>query len=216
MTDHEHHHGRRGGDRTGPTATPDGHRDQEFLVCGTSIDTLLTQVADGRGPDRDAHQENCVHCQAALAEYDRLWSPLRDLAAQQVTAPAGSMEAALARIRSAIDDSDYAALRGADGTTRIAARVVVAAARYSAESVPGVRVALSRDLSGHREAGSEITAGVAGASTALEITLAADYGRPLHQLAADVRRAVVTKVRHLTDLEPVEVTVIIDDVFTEP
>ncbi|MFG1634049.1 Asp23/Gls24 family envelope stress response protein [Pseudonocardia alni] len=191
-------------------------RDRDTLTCGRSVDTLLTQVAGGRGADRDVHQQGCVHCQAALAEYDRLLSPLRDLAAEQVIAPEGPMEEALARIRSAIDDSDYATVRTADGLTRVAARVVVAAARHSAEGVPGVRVALSRDLSGHRDSDSEVTAGVAGASTALEITLAADFGRPLHQLADDVRRAVVATVRHLTDLEPVQVTVLIDDVFTEP
>ncbi len=38
----------------------------------------------------------------------------------------------------------------------------------------------------------------------------------LTQVADDVRRAVVATVRHLTDLEPVQVTVLIDDVFTEP
>lgn len=185
----------------------------DHLVCGRSLDELLEQVSAGHGDRLDAHQRECVHCRAALGEYDRLWSPLRELAAEHVSAPEGRIEAALARVRGAIEDPDHAVLRSPHGVTRIAARVVVAAARHSAESVPGVRVALSRNLTGH-PTDSEVTAGVAGSSTAIEITLAADHGRPLHQLGDEVRRAVVARVRRLTDLDPVDVTVIIDDVLT--
>lgn len=189
----------------------DGRRD-DVLACGRSRDALLEQVAEGRGGDRDAHQRGCVHCQAGLGEYDRLWSPLRELAAEKVTAPEGRIDEALARIRGAVEDPGYAVLRSAGGVTRVAARVVVVAARNSAQDVPGVRVALSRALTG-RAGDSGVLAGVAGASTAIEITLAADYGRELHVLGEQVRRAVVARVRRLTDLEPVQVTVIIDDVL---
>jgi uncharacterized alkaline shock family protein YloU len=105
---------------------------------------------------------------------------------------------------------------------------VVAVARESAQAVPGVRVALGKhitsrtgdrsDVRGHDAAvnpagGAEVVAGVAGRSTAIEITLAADYGADLHRLGEHVRAAVAAEIRALTDLEPVQVTVIIDDIF---
>lgn len=185
----------------------------DLLPCARSRDELLDQVARGDAATLDTHQDHCVHCQAALAEFDRLWSPMRDLAAEEVDTPEAGIDAALARIRGAVEDTDYATLRGPQGTTRVAARVIVVAARHSAHEVPGVRVALSRELTGTHDADSEIQVGVAGTSTVIEITLAADYGRSLHQLAADVRRAVTERVRHLTDLEPVQVIVIVDDVL---
>jgi hypothetical protein len=53
----------------------------ERLRCGRRVeDVLLAQVAAGHGDDRDAHQRRCPHCQAALAEYDRLWAPIVELA----------------------------------------------------------------------------------------------------------------------------------------
>lgn len=208
MTGHEH-------DRTGDQASGCGHIPlrPDLLPCARSRDDLLDQVARGDAATLDPHQNHCVHCQAALAEFDRLWSPMRELAAEQVDTPEAGIDAALARIRGAVEDTDYATLRGPQGTTRVAARVVVVAARHSAQEVPGVRVALSRDLTGPHDTDSEVHVGVAGTSIVIEITLAADYGRSLHQLAADVRRAVTDRVRHLTDLDPAQVIVIIDDVL---
>ena len=211
MTSHEH-------DRTGPGSpdSDDGHFPlrPDLLPCARSRDDLLDQVARGDAATLDPHQNHCVHCQAALAEFDRLWSPMRELAAEQVDTPETGIDAALARIRGAVEDTDYATLRGPQGTTRVAARVVVVAARHSAQEVPGVRVALSRNLTGsQQDTDSQVHVGVAGTSAVIEIILAADYGRSLHQLAADVRRAVTDRVRHLTDLDPAQVIVIIDDVL---
>lgn len=203
-------------------STPE--QDSDRLSCGRAADETLTQVADGRGDQRDTHQQQCPHCQAALAEYERLWAPLHALAAEQVTAPDSIIDAALARIRGAVQ-TDYGVLDSEHGVTRIAARVVVVTARESAQRVPGVRVALSKYVSaglGRRgggdplgeDRGAEVTAGVAGRSTAIEITLAADYGQNLPNLAERVRTEVAQRVRTLTDLEPVQITVIIDDVLT--
>ncbi len=193
----------------------------ERLPCGRLVEDVLAQVAAGRAGERDDHQQQCLHCQAALGEYDRLWAPVRELAGQQVTAPESIVENAMRRIRGAVEHRDYGVLDSGQGRTRIAARVVVVAARETAQAVPGVRVALSKHLADRAGAagagtdlgGAEVSAGVAGRSTAIEITLAADYGIDLRRLGAQVRAEVVSRVRELTDLEPVHVTVIIDDVF---
>lgn len=182
--------------------------DDSRLTCGRPVEDVLAQVAEGHGTHRDTHQQHCPHCQAALAEYDRLWGPVRELTAQRVTAPESIVESALRRIRGAVEHIDYGIVESSHGVTRIAARVVVVTARETAQAVPGVRVALSRHLGD-----SAVRAGVAGRSTAIEITLAADYGLDLHALAEQVRRQVEAKVRTLTDLEPVQITVIIDEVL---
>lgn len=187
---------------------------EHLLRCGRSADELLDQVAGGRGHLRDDHQRDCVHCEAALGEYGRLWTPMADLAAEEVTAPEGRFDRLVRRLRGVLYDPDHAVLPGPDGVTRIAARVVVVTARRSAQSVPGVRVALSRTLTDAADSGDDVVVGVAGASTAVEIVLAADYGEDLNALADRVRATVAERIRALTDLTATRITVVIDDVLT--
>jgi uncharacterized alkaline shock family protein YloU len=199
----------------------------ERLSCGRPVEEVLAQVADDRTAELDAHQRQCLHCRAALAEYDRLWAPVRELAAEKVVAPTSMVEIALGRIRGAVEHIDHGVLESAQGSTRISARVVVVTARETANSVPGVRVALSRHLIDPATNGpgagvapdlvgpNGVAAGVAGRSTAIEITLAADHGIDLQRLGERVRAEVITRVRDLTDLEPVHVTVVIDDIFDQ-
>jgi uncharacterized alkaline shock family protein YloU len=196
------------------------------LVCGRSVEDVLTQVAEDRAAERDSHQRQCPYCQAALSEYDRLWTPIRELAAETVSPPQSIVDSVLRRIRSAVEHSGYGVVESPNGLTRISARVVVVTAREAAQAVPGVQVALSKritDSIGNGDGSSggyygeggdpEVTAGMAGRSTAVEITLAADYGLDLRRLGERVRAQVSARIRALTDLEPVQVTVIIDDVF---
>ena len=55
---------------------------------------------------------------------------------------------------------------------------------------------------------------MSGRSTAIEVTLAADYGTDLIELGERIRSHVAARVRDLTGLEPATVTVNIDDVFS--
>jgi uncharacterized alkaline shock family protein YloU len=192
----------------------------ERLTCGRQVDDVVAQVAAGQDGDRDAHQRECPHCHAALAEYGRLWAPLTELAAEKPSAPDSVLENVLRRIRGAVEHADYGVLESPLGRTRISARVVVAVARESAQAVPGVRVALGKHITRSTDGaavnpagGAGVVAGVAGRSTAIEITLAADHGADLHRLGEHVRAAVAAAVRALTDLEPVQVTVVIDDIL---
>lgn len=185
----------------------------DTLVCGRAAQPLLDQVADGHGGELDPHQQDCPHCQAALTEFDRLWGPVRALREESITPPESILEAALDRIRHVAGNPDFGILPGADGLTRISARVVVVLARESAQEVTGVRVALSR----HRtedETGPVVQAGAAGGSAAVQITLAADHGTDLIELGERVRRAVADRVRELTDLDVTRITVVVDDVLT--
>ncbi|WP_060577349.1 MULTISPECIES: Asp23/Gls24 family envelope stress response protein [unclassified Pseudonocardia] len=185
--------------------------DEQMLACGRSADALLGQVAGGQGERRDEHQSGCVHCQAALAEYERLWSPVRDLAAEKISAPEGRFDRILQRVRGALSEPEHAVMPGPDGVLRISTRVIVVIARRSAQSVTGVRVALGRTISG--AADEHVAVGVTGESTAVEITLAADYGHDLRVLGEQVRQAVIDRIHELTGLHAAEVTVSIDDVL---
>ncbi len=213
------------------------------LECGARINKLLDQVSAGDGDRRDAHQSGCPYCQAALAEYDRLWAPVREVAATEVHAPDSVLEQAIRRIRGTASSPTYGTLPTPTGATRIAARAVVVTARQTAQDIAGVRVALSKLItdaypgsgslgssgpgsaspgrstapiaapSAPRDEGPQVVAGVAGRSTAIEVTLAADYGTDLITLGERIRAGVADRVRDLTGLEPVVITVRIDDLF---
>jgi uncharacterized alkaline shock family protein YloU len=199
---------------TGPDALdlPDAR-----LPCGRPTAPLVEQVAEGRGGVLDEHQRTCPHCRAALAEFDRAWAPVRAVAADRPQAPASLVEAALRRVRGVSDEPEYGRIDSPFGHTRVAARVVVALARHLAAGVPGVEVALGRlAADGHGERGEvvpDVEAGVAGGSTAVQITLAAAYGQDLQALGERIRAVVARGVREVTGLEPVDVTVVVDDVW---
>ena len=78
-----------------PARTP---LDDASLPCGADVDLLLEQAAQGRGADRDAHQQRCVHCQAALGEFTALWAPVAELAAAPVSVPPGLAAAVIAYV----------------------------------------------------------------------------------------------------------------------
>lgn len=183
------------------------------LPCGADIDDIVNQVADGDAADRTPHQAGCPHCQAALAEYDRAFAPVRELTAQPVQVPDAVLEEVLRRLRGSLSDPAYAVLPGPQGVTRIAGHIVALTARTATEQVPGVHVALARSEPATGP-GTEVTAGVAGSSTALRITVAAAWGEDLHALADRIRRAVADAVRATTGLRPVEIDIVIDDMFS--
>lgn len=198
---------------TGPTAPPP----EERLACGRWTGPLVEQVAEGRGGELDEHQRTCPHCRAALGEIERLWGPVRAVAADRPRAPASVVEAALRRVRTGAQEQEYGRLDSPLGHTRVAARVVVALARHLAGQVPGVEVALSGlSADGHGTVGEvvpDVQAGVNGGSTAVQITLAAAYGQDLQALGERIRTVVARGVREATGLEPVDVTVLVDDVW---
>lgn len=195
------------------------------LPCGADVDLLLEQVADGRSADRDPHQQQCVHCQAALSEFTALWAPVAELAATPVRPPPGLVAAVMSQIRTLARDIWYTLQTTEFGAVRIAARVVAALARDSARMVPGVRVALGRSTQGrvatlaerttlgHRDPHSAV--GVLGRTAVVDLAVAVSYGDPVHQIARDVQRYVIAALRDQAGLRSVAVNVTVDDIFGE-
>lgn len=188
--------------------------DGDRLVCGASSDDLLTQVAEGRGAERDAHQRDCVHCQAALGEYGRLWGPMRELADVPVHAPADLLSATLGELRARTAPEGQGRVDDGGEAFHVAARAVVTVAGHVARGTEGVRIALSGlgALTG-AERTSVARMGIRGQSVAIELTVAADYGQDLHRLADRLRAQVSGAVRAQLGLDAVEIGVEITDVF---
>jgi uncharacterized alkaline shock family protein YloU len=195
------------------------------LPCGVRLDELLAQVADRTPPRDPAHQRGCPHCRATLAQLADLWAPVHDLAAEDVRAPAGLLQAVMAEVR-ALSRADWAAvLREDAGQTRIAARVVGAIARLAAESVPHVTLALGGGrlatqagavTDQARVAGAEgedaTDVGIAGSHVVVEVQIAVDYGVSVQQVADQVRRRIARHLAAQTGLTTTEVNVVVVDV----
>jgi uncharacterized alkaline shock family protein YloU len=199
------------------------------LPCGTSVDDLLIQVVDRTPPLDPVHQHSCPHCRAALAELEDLWAPVRDLAAEDVRAPTGLLQAVMAQIRDLSRNSWSAVLDDPGGRTRIAARVVGAVTRLAAESVPHVTLALgggrvatpidttvdpTRIPGVESEAATDI--GVAGDHVVVDVQIAVDYGAPMRQVADRVRERIAQHLATQTGLTTTEVNVTVVDVRPPP
>jgi uncharacterized alkaline shock family protein YloU len=194
------------------------------LPCGADVDPLLEQVADGHA-ELDAHQRECVHCQAAITEFTALWRPVTELAASPVAVPPGLAAAVMNQIRVLVRDVWYT-LQATDlGVIRIAARIVAVLARDSARAVPGVRVALGRsthdkiaplaERASLRHRHPHAAVGVLGRTAAVDLAIAVAYGEPVHKLARDVQQHVIAALRDSLGLRTVTVNVTVDDILTD-
>jgi uncharacterized alkaline shock family protein YloU len=197
--------------------------DAVTLPCGAEVDPLLEQVADGRAADLDAHQRECVHCQAAIAEFTALWAPVAETAARPVPAPPGLTAAVMSQIRVLVRDVWYTLQTANLGVIRIAARIVATRARDAARTVPGVRVALGRSTHGKVAALAEratfqhhhphAAVGMLGRTAVVDLAVAVSYGEPVHEVARHIQRQVIATLRDEIGLQTVAVNVIIDDVL---
>jgi uncharacterized alkaline shock family protein YloU len=197
--------------------------DVSSLPCGADVDALLEQAAQGRGADWDAHQQHCLHCQAALGEFAILWEPVFELAAAPVPAPPGLVATVMSQVRRLVQDIWYTLEITDIGAVRIAARIVAALARDSARTIPGVRVALGRSTHGkvaalvekatfgHRQPDTAV--GVLGRTAVVDLAIAIGYGEPAQRVARTIQRHVTDTLRDQVGLREVTVNVTIDDVL---
>jgi uncharacterized alkaline shock family protein YloU len=194
------------------------------LACGAGVDELLEQAADGHAGQLTDHQRHCLHCQAAMQEFSRVWEPVRSLAAEHVAVPATLKTAVASQIRKLIADVWYTLQLSDTGAIRIAARVVAAIARDAARDVPGVRAAFGRSTHSttagpagkatlrHRR--PHAAAGVLGRTAVVDLAIAAHYGVQLDAIAREVQQRAIAELRAKTGLHDVTVNVTIDDVIT--
>jgi uncharacterized alkaline shock family protein YloU len=194
------------------------------LACGADVDELLEQAADGHAGQLTDHQRHCVHCQAALQEFSRVWEPVSRLAAEHVAVPAALRAAVASQIRKLVADVWYTLQLSDSGAIRVAARVVARIARDAARSVPGVRVAFGRSTHGtiaelaekstlrHRHPHAAV--GVLGRTAVVDLAIAVQYGDRLDAVAREVQQRAITELRTKVGLQDVAVNVTVDDVIT--
>jgi uncharacterized alkaline shock family protein YloU len=193
------------------------------LSCGADVDTLLEQIADGHGDQLTAHQRDCVYCRAAIVELTAAWAPVRELAAIPVPPPPALTAQVISRIRRLVHEVGYTLQLTDGGAIRIAARIVAALARDSASRVPGVRLALGRTRAGLlgasaqdaliRQRPARADVGVLGRTAVVDLTVAVNYDRPVHDVARDIQRQVAAVLHHDLGLHTVTVNVSVDDIL---
>lgn len=193
------------------------------LACDADVDELLEQGADGQAGQLTEHQRRCLHCQAALQEFSRVWEPVRRLAAEPVAIPAALKAAVTSQIRNLIADVWYTLQLSDSGAIRVAARVVARIARDAARNVPGVQVAFGRsthsrtaDLAeaatlGHRHPHAAV--GVLGRTAMVDLAIAVQYGDQLDAVAREVQQRAIAELRTRVGLQDIAVNVTVDDVI---
>ena len=200
----------------------------ERLPCGADLPTVLEQAFERPDAPLTGHQVRCVHCSAALAEYSRLFAPVRAAVAEVVLPPPDLLDAVLRQVRRLAGSPGWAVIAGSDGATRISTEVVVRAVRSTVDAVPGVRVSLV-DAEPRPTAGSPgprpgarttgpvpaggIAVGTTGSTVAVEVTVAADYGTNLPALGRVVNDRVREVLFRMFGLRTAASTVHIDDVL---
>src|SRR5215218_3649378 len=111
------------------------------------------------------------------------------------------------------------------GRTVISETAVAKVAGIAARAVPGVyslgsgpsrALGAIRDAVGSSDHAAGVHAEVGETQVAVDISLVASYGTPLHSLANEVRAAVYRAVEELVGLQVIEVNVEITDVYVPP
>jgi uncharacterized alkaline shock family protein YloU len=111
------------------------------------------------------------------------------------------------------------------GRTVIAETAVAKVAGIAARAVPGVyslgstpsrALGAIRDAVGSSDHAAGVRAEVGETQVAVDISLVASYGTPLHSLADQVRASVYRAVEELVGLQVIEVNVEITDVYVAP
>lgn len=205
----------------------------ERLPCGVVFDDLLEQVADDRAPNDAAHQANCPHCRATLAELTDVWAPVRDLTESDSEPPESLTTSVMQRVVAIATHGWHAVVTEPLGVTRIAAWVVAVVARRAAERVDGVglvrgrisppaaaiaqvRAAFDRAQPTQGQRNQAAGIGVAGRRVVVTIDITAEPGYPLPALAGQIRRSVIEHVSALAGLDVVEVDVRVVDLEDPP
>lgn len=207
------------------------------LPCGTELGRLVDQVAEARPPDDPTHERTCRHCKGALWELNSLWGDVRELAREEVSAPARVIETVMRRIRHTRRSGStptvpleeavpllvrHALLHGVRGTLRIADSVVATVVRRAALSVAGVReLAPPRALRTGAAPFEEkifpagVTIDVDGPRVTIALSLVVGVGQPIPEVVESVRERVAEAVEQLTGLQIDAIDITVAEIDTD-
>ena len=195
----------------------------DALPCGHDVDEIFEQVADGHGETSPTTNAGCVHCQAAITEFTRLWAPVQASIRTPLPTPGEIVGAVAGRVQRLVKDTWYTLELTDGGSIQVAARVVARIARDTARRVPGVRVALGRSTGGrlarlvekatfgHLHPNAAV--GVLGRTAVVDLAIAVTYGDVIDEVARAVQADVRRELARSVGLKSVTVNVTVDDIL---
>lgn len=174
------------------------------LPCGTRLEDLLEQVADGAAPANPEHQSSCPYCQTALRRLRGGWADVTELAREPVSVPGGLTAQIMTHVRAlAARATDYLLLGQPRGDTLVSHAIVARIVQRLASTVPDVTFASARvEPQSHPEPDRR------DVSIHLIVTL----GPSLHRLADSVRETVRQHILRLTGAHVDRIDITIDDI----
>lgn len=164
--------------------------EHEQLPCGSELEALVAQVAEGIAPAEPAHQADCPYCQATLRALRLGWDDVQTLSRQPVAIPAGLTARIMARVRKLARLATDSILLGYPrGETRVSHALVARVIGRLAAGVPGVVFASARAMPD--EAGDP-----GRVKAALRIVVA--FGPPIEAVTRAVRAILDRRIPFLT------------------
>ncbi|WP_368498045.1 Asp23/Gls24 family envelope stress response protein [Herbiconiux sp. A18JL235] len=182
------------------------------LDCGKTVEELSLYLAEGRTPP-DTEIETCPDCLNALENLARLGGLSRELLRHDSDSLAPASDRWIDRLMTAVHDELRAGrdipIQHPDPRVHITVSegAVRALLRAVGDEVSGVHVTRTR-IDGDVE--------TPGAPVTVSIAIAAEWGRPLQELAEAVRTEVFDALVRHTDLTVTAIDVTVDELYADP
>ena len=193
----------------------------ERLPCGRDKERLLEIVAEGRPIGAGSHEATCPYCQAALAELNALWMPVREWSSRPTQVPTHLVRTVIARVRRMTQSPHHVVAATTKGVTSITSWVIAQFGVEAALRVPGIasvgpshaRGELRRHFSVLRQGADAVGVTEVGAeAVSLELSLTVRPVTDVLSLAESVRSEVINELRRQADLEVSEVDISVDGI----
>lgn len=193
----------------------------ERLPCGRDKERLLEIVAESKPIEPGSHEATCPYCQAALAELNSLWAPVRRWSSRPTHVPTHLVRTVIARVRRMTQSPHHVVAAAAKGVTSVTSWVVAQFGAEAALRVPGV-ASVGPSYPGHERRSRTIMtrqgADAVGVSEVGAEAVALYFGIRVHlvtdvlSLAESVRSEVIYELRRQADLEVSEVDISVDGI----
>ncbi len=196
------------------------------LPCGADPERLLGYAADRAPLAAAAHESTCPYCQAALHEFDELWQPVREWAAEDAALPRSFMATVMHRVRRLAQSPRHLTAGGTRGATTVTSWVLGLIASTATLDTRGVTAVspTSGPQSGLRSRRRTVRYGADGVeitevdaeAVGVKLAITTTAVPNLAELADEVRRNVINAIEGSTRIEVADVNIVVDDVKLGP
>ncbi|MGH3937161.1 MAG: Asp23/Gls24 family envelope stress response protein [Pseudonocardiaceae bacterium] len=196
-------------------AVNEAHSRQDVarLACGRDAATVWDRTAAGH---RDAHERNCLHCQAVSHDQRRLATAIAALADEVLEPPPSLLDRVMGAVLAELRPADYLPLPSRHGPTRIDRIAAAGVLRHAVDQMATLRVRSCQISMSDIDEGSEARLIVGSPTARVRITVTARFGTDLISAATRVRQMILTAAEDLLGLPLAAVDVDVVDVFEGP